>query len=74
MNVSDLHRADVKVFLDNARDLMHRTRELDRGVKFQFALKLSLKKYNTDWIEEFTDLVLHHKSEIIMNVDDINGS
>ena len=59
MKVPDIYSADIKVFHDNARKHIHRKLveelvELDSGVKFQLALKVSLKKCNTDESEEFT--------------------
>ena len=79
MKIQDYYNADVEVFLDNAQEHLHRKlveelRELDNGVKFQLALKVGIKKFNTDENDEFTDPILHNKSEVIMNADDMKES
>ena len=42
------------------------------GVKFQLALKVQLRKDNPDGSEEYTDPVLRHKQEALLQASEIN--
>ena len=44
------------------------------GVKFQLALKVQFRKDNPDGSEEYTDPVLHHKQEAILQNSEIEGA
>ena len=44
------------------------------GVKFQLALKVQLRKDNPDGSEEYTDPVLRHKQEAILQNSEIKLS
>ena len=45
-----------------------------RGIKFQLALKVQLRKDNPDGSEEYTDPVLRHKQEAILQKSEIKGA
>ena len=42
------------------------------GVKFQLALKVQLRKDNPDGSKEYTDPVLRHKQEALLQASKIN--
>ena len=44
------------------------------GIKFQLALKVQLRKDNSDGSEEYTDPVLRHKQEAILQNSEIEGA
>ena len=75
MNPSEI---DPKAFLDNVRDSIYKNwiEELVelKSVKYQLALKINLNKEGPDGKEEFTDSVFRHKTEAVLNADDINDS
>ena len=78
MNVPQGHPlgADPKAFLDNVRPQMRKklTEEVAalKGVKFQLALKISLRKDRPDGAEEYLDPVLRHRQEALMRAGEIN--
>ena len=76
MNPPD--QIDPKIFLDNVRESIHKklVEELVelQSVKYQLALKINLKKEGPDGKEEFTDPVFRHKTEAVLNADDIKES
>ena len=45
-----------------------------KGVKFQLALKVHLRKDKSDGSEEFTDPVLRHKQEAVLKAHEIDGA
>ena len=78
MNVPQGHPlgADPKAFLDNVRPQIRKklTEEVAalKGVKFQLALKISLRKDRPDGAEEYLDPVLRHRQEALMRAGEIN--
>ena len=68
--------ADPRAFFDDVRPQIYKklTEEVVafRGVKFQLALKVQLRKGNPDGSEEYTDPVLHHKQEALLGASEIN--
>ena len=67
--------ADPRAFLDKVEPLIHKkvveeVRALN-GVKFQLALKVQLRKDNPDGSEEYTDPVLRHKQEAVLQQTEI---
>ena len=62
--------ADPLVFLEGVRPQIRRklTEEIlaIKGVKFQLALKVQLRKDKPDGVEEYTDPVIRHKQETIL--------
>ena len=66
--------ADPRAFLDDVRPQIYKklTEEVvaHRGVKFQLALKVQLRKGNPDGSEEYTDPVLRHKQEALLGASD----
>ena len=78
MNVPQGHPlgADPRAFLDDARPQIRKqlTEEVValKGVKFQLALKVSLRKDRPDGAEEYTDPVLRHKQETLLRANEIN--
>ena len=78
MNVPQGHLlgADPKAFLDDVRPQIRKklTEEVValKGIKFQLALKISLRKDRPDGAEEYLDPVLRHKQEALMRAGEIN--
>ena len=77
MDVSAEHplAADPREFLEGVRQrirekLTEEVSALD-GVKFQLALKVSLRKQGADGTEELTDPVLHHKQKALFQASEI---
>ncbi|MES9973939.1 MAG: hypothetical protein ABW094_06720, partial [Candidatus Thiodiazotropha sp.] len=77
MDVSAGHplAADPREFLEGVRQrirekLIEEILALD-GVKFQLALKVSLRKQGPDGTEEFTDPVLRHKQKALLQASEI---
>ena len=67
--------ADPGAFLDEVEPLIHaklieEIKSLN-GVKFQLALKVQLRKDNPDGSEEYTDPVLRHKQEAVLQEGEI---
>ena len=64
-------------FLEGVRPQIHHKLEEEikalNGVKFQLALKVQLQKENPDGSEEYTDPVLRHKQEAILQKSEIEG-
>ena len=64
------HGADPRAFLEEVEPRIHDKLEEEikalGGVKFQLALKVNLRKDNTDGSEEYTDPVLRHKQEALL--------
>ena len=63
--------ADPRAFLEDAELLIQKKLEeelkaLKGGLKFQLALKVDLEKANPDGSEEYTDPVLRHKQEAVL--------
>ena len=72
------HGVDPRAFLDGVRPqirakLRGELKQL-RGIKFQLALKVQLRKDNPDGSEEYTDPVLRHKKEAILQRSEIEGA
>ena len=78
MNVPKGHPlgADPRAFFDDVRPQIRKklTEEVValKGVKFQLALKISLRKDRPDGAEEYTDPVLRHKQETLLRASEIN--
>ena len=72
------HGADPRVFLEGVRPQIRAKLEEEikalNGIKFQLALKVQLRKNNPDGSEEYTDPVLHHKQEAILQNSEIEGA
>ena len=78
MDVPEGHSfsADPKAFLEGVSPQIHQklveeVLALD-GVKFQLALKVQLRKNNPDGSKEYTDPLLRHKQEAILQVVELN--
>ena len=68
--------ADPRAFLDDVRPtirqkLVEEIQEFS-GIKFQLALKVQLRKDNPDGTEEYTDPVLRHNQETVLQSSEIN--
>ena len=68
--------ADPRAFLEDAELLIQKKLEeelkaLKGGLKFQLALKVDLEKANPDGSEEYTDPVLRHKQEAVLQKSEI---
>ena len=72
--------ADPRAFLEGVRlhPQIHHKLEKEikalNGIKFQLALKVQLRKENPDGREEFTDPVLRHKQEALLEKSEIKGA
>ena len=80
MNVPEGHPqgADPMSFLEGVEPQIHKKLEEElktlNGVKFQLALKVRLRKDNPDGSEEYTDPVLRHKQEALLQESEIKGA
>ena len=78
MDVPEGHpfSAGPNAFLEGVRPQIHRNLVEEvlalNGVKFQLALKVQLRKDNTNGSEKYTDPVLRHKREAILQVVEID--
>ena len=72
------HGADPRAFLEGVRPQIHHKLEEEikalNCIKFQLALKVQLRKENPDGSEEYTDPVLCHKQEAILQKSEIEGA
>ena len=72
------HGADPRAFLEGVRPQIRAKLEEEikalGGIKFQLALKVQLRKDNPDGSEEYTDPVLRHKQEAILQNSEIKGA
>ena len=70
--------ADPRAFLEGFRPQIHQTLTQElldlKGVKFQLAVKVQLHKDNPDGTQEFTDPVLRHNQEPVLQADEIDGA
>ena len=71
--------ADPRAFLEDAELLIQKKLEeelkaLKGGLKFQLALKVDLEKANPDGSEEYTDPVLCHKQEAVLQKSEIKAA
>ncbi|KAK3795736.1 hypothetical protein RRG08_027294 [Elysia crispata] len=71
--------ADPRAFLESTefqirRKLEEELRTLGGGLKFQLALKVDLVKVNPDGSEEYTDPVLRHKQEAVLQKSEITAA
>ena len=71
------HGADPRAFLEGVRPQIRAKLEKEikalNGIKFQLALKVQLRKDNPDGSEKYTDPVLSHKQEAILQNSEIEG-
>ena len=80
MDVPDGHPlgADPKAFLKGVRpkirDKLEEEIQALNGVKFQLALKVSLRKDGPDGAEELMEPVLRHKQEALLQPSEIGGA
>ena len=69
--------ADPRDFLEGVRPQIRAKLEKEikglNGIKFQLTLKVQLQKDNPDGSEEYTDPVLCHKHEAILQNSEIKG-
>ena len=67
---------DVRVCMQKVEPRIHDKLEEEtlafNGIKFQLALKVQLRKVNPDGSEEYTDPVLRHKQETLLQASEIN--
>ena len=67
---------DIRAFLQEVEPQIHDKLEEEilalNGIKFQLALKVQLRKDNPDGSEEYTDPVLRHKQETLLQASGIN--
>ena len=70
------HGADPRAFLEEVRLQIWAKleEEIKNGIKFQLAPKVQLRKDNPDGSEEYTDPVLRHKQEAILQNSEIEGA
>ena len=72
------HGADHRAFLEEVRPQIRAELEKEikalNGIKFQLALKVQLRKDNPYGSEEYTDTVLRHKQEAILQNSEIEGA
>ena len=71
--------ADPRAFLVEIepqiqKELEEELKALKGGLKFQLTLKVDLEKANPDGSEEYTDPVLRHKQEAIIQKSEIKGA
>ena len=71
--------ADPRAFLESTesqirRKLEEELRALGGGLKFQLALKVDLVKVNPDGNEDYTDPVLRHKQETVLQESEITAA
>ena len=71
--------ADPRAFLESAepqiqKKLEEELKALGGGLKFQMALKVEFVKVNPDGSEEYTDLVLRHKQESVLQKSEIKAA
>ena len=68
--------ADPKAFLEGSHPQIYNKLKKEiralNGVKFQLALKVQLQKSGPDSTEEYTDPVLRHKQEALLQPNEIN--
>ncbi|MEW8615748.1 MAG: hypothetical protein AB2610_21535, partial [Candidatus Thiodiazotropha sp.] len=78
MDISEGHPSgvDVRAFMQEVEPRIHDKLEEEilalNGIKFQLALKVQLRKDNPDGSEEYTDPVLRHKQEALLQASEIN--
>ena len=67
---------DVRAFMQEVEPRINDKLEEEilalNGVRFQLALKVQLRKDNPDGSEEYTDPVLRHKQEVLLQASEIN--
>ena len=67
---------DVRAFMQEVEPRIHDKLSEEilalNGVKFQLALKVQLQKESPDGNEEYTDPVLRHKQEALLQASEIN--
>ena len=72
------HGADTRAFLEGVQPQIRAKLEEEikalNGIKFQLALKVQFRKDNPDGSEEYTDPVLRHKQEAILQSSEIEGA
>ena len=72
------HGADPRAFLEGMRPQIRAKLKEElkalHGIKFQLALKVQLRKENPDGSVEYTDPVLCHKQEVILQKSEIKGA
>ncbi|MEW8444567.1 MAG: hypothetical protein AB2661_11820, partial [Candidatus Thiodiazotropha sp.] len=72
MDISEGHPSgvDVRAFMQEVEPRIHDKLEEEilalNGIKFQLALRVQLRKDNPDGSEEYTDPVLRHKQEALL--------
>ncbi|KAK3778630.1 hypothetical protein RRG08_033410 [Elysia crispata] len=76
MDVPEGQGADPRAFLEEVepqiqKKLEEELKALNGGLKFQLALKVDLVKVNPDGSEEYTDPVLRHKQEAVLQKSEI---
>ena len=81
MDVPQVHPqgADPRAFLESIEPQIFKKLEEDLealggGLKFQLALKVDLVKVNSDGSEEYTDPVLRHKQEAVLQKSEIKAA
>ena len=67
---------DVRAFMQEVEPRIHDKLEEEilalNGIKFQLALEVQLRKDNPEGSEEYTDPVLRHKQEALLQASEIN--
>ena len=70
--------ADPKAFLEGLRPQIYNKLEEEiralNGIKFQLTLKVQLRKTRPEVTEEYTDPVVRHKQEAIIQPSEIDGA
>jgi len=76
MDVPEGHqvKADLKPFLGGIRPQIHQKRSYLSKKSSSSLLKLQLRKDNPDGSKEYTDPVLCHKQEAVLNANKIDGA
>ena len=79
MDISEGHPPgiNVRAFMQEVEPRIHDKPEEEilalNGIKFQLALKVQLRKDNPDGSEEYTDPVLRHKQEALLQASESKG-
>ena len=74
MDVPESHTlgVDARSFLEGVRQQTQDKLRALKGIKFQLVLKIQLRKHRPDGVEEYTDPVLHHKQEALLQDREIS--
>ena len=76
MDAPERYGADPRASLEKMRPRIRKKLEEEiralNGIKFQLALKVQLRKTGPNGTEEYTDLMLRHKQEAVLQANEID--